>query len=112
MVCDIDHHCCCGVCAYGGVATCEEDGTWSTAMRETLYDQGCNRNSCKYNDWSDKDCNQDEKRTEIASAITILARRRAGLISILNKQLPMQELMKKRLKNILPTTLASTTPTS
>jgi hypothetical protein len=33
MVCDIDHHCCCGVCAYGGVATCEDDGTWSTAMR-------------------------------------------------------------------------------
>jgi len=61
MVCDIDHHCCCGVCAYGGVATCEEDGTWSTAMRETLYDQGCNRNSCKYNDWSDKDCNQAKK---------------------------------------------------
>jgi len=30
-------------------------------MRQTLYEQGCNRNSCKYNDWADKDCNQAKK---------------------------------------------------
>jgi hypothetical protein len=51
------------------------------------------------------------KRAEIASATTILARRRAGGISILKKQLLMQALMKKRLQNILQMTLASTTLT-